>query len=278
MKYDDSQKLSESNYPDQMMFVCKTEDEVKTVLNFVKSIGWDTEDALNVRCFEWSEFQTNLHCYNDKSCGFFEDVEDDHHMEGVPKFTVDSIFTKESKMYINKHTHEMSGEKIRGIGWIEVPDGATFATGTTFDGDFVWRKDGYYLDANYLKSEHWKPTDVTLETQRDFYKLNMLWIHPNIKQKMLKGEIPNQVTEKEWMRFDYSKLVGCVVNCWGEDIVIKGVFKLTHSVGGDMVYFSGSSLGVVGEYRDKLLNNCYFYLEDGTMVGFDEYKGVYYND
>ena len=176
-------------------------------------------------------------------------------------------------MYINKHTHEMSGEKIRGIGWIEVPDGATFATGTSFENDCVWRKDRSYFDLNY-----WQSTDVTLETQREFYKLNLLWIHPDVKQKMLKGEIPNQITEKEWMRFDYSKLVGCVINYYGADVVVKGFGKILPDIGFDVVYIEDETIGTVGENRDKALNNCYFYLEDGTMVSFDEYKGVYYND
>ena len=176
-------------------------------------------------------------------------------------------------MYINKYTHETSACIVKGIDWIEVPDGATFATGTSFDGDFCWRKDGYYLNVNF-----WESTDVTLKTQRDFYKLDLLWIHPDIKQKMLEGEITNQITEKEWMRFDCSKLIGCVVNYCGVDVVINSFGKIIPDIGFDVVYIEDETIGTVGEKRDKVLNNCYFYLEDGTMVSFEEYKGVYYND
>ena len=177
-------------------------------------------------------------------------------------------------MYINKYTNEMSGEKIRGIGRIEVPNGATFATGTTFDGDFVWRRDRYYMN----KKETWVETSISLGNLEMFTNIKLMWIHPDVKQKMLEGEIPNQITEKEWMKFYYSKLIGCVINYCGEDVVIKSFNKIIPNIGFDIIYIEDESLGTIGQKRDKVLNNCYFYLEDGTMVSFEEYKGVYYND
>lgn len=187
-------------------------------------------------------------------------------------------------MYINKYTHEvvkdcdLTLEHGYDEKYIFVPKGATFAIGTSFDGDFCWRKDRYYLNTNHIMSGCLKSTNVDVKTHKDTYELNTLWIHPDVKQKMLQGEIPNQITEKEWMRFDHSKLIGCVVNYCGEDVVINSFGKILPDIGFDVVYIEDETIGTVGEKRDKVLNNCYFYLEDGTMVSFDEYKGVYYND
>lgn len=174
-------------------------------------------------------------------------------------------------MYINKYTHEISACIVKGIDWIEVHDGATFATGTSFDCDFTWRKDRYYMN----KKETWVETSVSLNNLEMFTDIELLWIHPDVKQKMLKGEIPNQITEREWMRFDYSKLVGCVINYCGEDWAMVE-YDLRYPVSCFVVANdSGVRRFVLVEV---FLNNCYFYLEDGTMVSFEEYKGVYYND
>lgn len=177
-------------------------------------------------------------------------------------------------MYINKYTHETSACIVKGIDWIEVPDGATFATGTSFDGDLVWRKDCWYMN----KKGAWFKTIVYLDNLERFNSVELLWIHPDIKQKMLEGEITNQITEKEWMRFDYSKIVGCAINYQGCDVVIKDFGKIIPNTGFGLAYIEDEILGTFGEIRDKVLNNCYFYLDDGTMVSFEEYKGVYYND
>ena len=108
-------------------------------------------------------------------------------------------------MYINKYTHEvvkdcdLTLEHGYDEKYIFVPKGATFAIGTSFDGDFCWRKDRYYLNTNHIMSGCLKSTNVDVKTHKDTYELNTLWIHPDVKQKMLQGEIPNQITEKEWM-------------------------------------------------------------------------------
>ena len=80
--------------------------------------------------------------------------------------------------YLNTKTgqyYESDAGQPRSIDWIEIPTGATFATGK--NNNPVFRKDGYYWgDASPLcSSSHWRKTNINL-SNAEACDLDVVWV------------------------------------------------------------------------------------------------------
>ena len=80
--------------------------------------------------------------------------------------------------YLNTKTgqyYESETGQPRSIDWIEIPTGATFATGK--NSNPVFRKDGYYWgDASPLcSSSYWRKTNINLSNAEAF-GLDVVWV------------------------------------------------------------------------------------------------------
>lgn len=153
-------------------------------------------------------------------------------------------------LWLNKNTLEEkyleSGSAIKGIDWVRVPEGATFATGDK--DNFVFRKDGWYYDNQ--KGE-WFKGDVTIQN---------LHTHKFVKLFWTKGGKDNVFTLERLLgcevKINYSGVTGYVT-----DIIDNGCF---------LHICCGSSFDVVSK------NNLTFFTEDGDELTFDEYVQLYY--
>lgn len=148
-------------------------------------------------------------------------------------------------LWLNKFTLEESylavGEHWRGIGWVKVPEGATFATGDK--DNFVFRKDGWYYEHG-----EWVETNVLLKHFPEYKNIRLFWVKSGIftLERLLGCEV----------KIKYSGVTGYVT-----DIIDDGCF---------LHICCGSSFDVVSKYYLT------FFTEDGDELTFDEYVQLYY--
>lgn len=134
--------------------------------------------------------------------------------------------------------------------WVEVPEGATFATG---DKDsFTFRKDGWYYDN---QKGWWIKGDVNLQDlcKHEFVKL--FWVKSDIKDNV----------------FTLERLLGCEVlfeNSYGSS---KGYIT---SVGDGCSVTLNEGVIITLPNMSRLT----FFTEDGDELTFDEYVSMYYGD
>lgn len=156
-------------------------------------------------------------------------------------------------LWLNKNTLEEkyleSGSVIKGIDWVNVPDGATFATGDK--DNFVFRKDGWYYDNQKVE---WVETNVLLKHFPEYDHIKPLWVKSDIKDNV----------------FTLERLLGCEVK-----IKYSGVTGYVTDITNNRYFLHiccGSSFDVVSK------NNLTFFTEDGDELKFDEYVELYYGD
>jgi len=156
-------------------------------------------------------------------------------------------------LWLNKNTLEEkyleSGSVIKGIDWINVPDGATFATGDK--DNLVFRKDGWYYDN---QTGWWIKGYVNLQNlcKHEFVKL--FWVKNGVKENIFTLE---RLLGCE-VKINYSGVTGYVT-----DITNNGYF---------LHICCGSSFDVVSKHRLT------FFTEDGDELTFDEYVEMYYGE
>lgn len=159
--------------------------------------------------------------------------------------------TKNSQLvlWLNKNTLEEKylevGSVIKGIDWVKVPDGATFATGDK--DNFVFRKDGWYYEDGV-----WVETNVLLKHFPEYKYIKLFWVKSDVKENIFTLE---RLLGCE-VRINYSGVTGYVT-----DITNNGYF---------LHICCGSSFDVVSK------NNLIFFTEDGDELTFDEYVKLYY--
>lgn len=152
-------------------------------------------------------------------------------------------------LWLNKNTLEEKyledGSVIKGIDWVEVPDGSTFATGDK--DNFVFRKDGWYYEDG-----EWVETNVLLKHFPEYKQIKLFWVKSDVKggiftlERLLGCEV----------KINYSGVTGYVT-----DITNNGHF---------LHICCGSSFDVVSKYHLT------FFTEDGDGLTFDEYVQLYY--
>ena len=158
---------------------------------------------------------------------------------------------EEEVLWLNKNTIEEKflkvGSTIRGIDWVKVPDGATFATG---DKDsFSFRKDGWYYNN---QTSEWIKGDVTIKNLHTHKFVKLFWIKSDVKDNI----------------FTLERLLGCEVK-----IKYSGVTGYVTDIIDDGCFLHiccGSSFDVVSKYYLT------FFTEDGDELTFDEYVQLYY--
>lgn len=166
--------------------------------------------------------------------------------------------TNNEVLWLNKNTLEEKYLRarvfLRGIGWVKVPDGATFATGDR--DNLVFRKDGFYYD-NMCDS--WNKSFVTLENISTYNALKLLWV----KGEYLWGVSGN--------KFTLERLLGCEVLFDNESYCVKSIYY-TQQIG-HLVLENNSRRIYVSNF-----NHVTFFTEDGNELTFDEYVAMYYGD
>lgn len=168
------------------------------------------------------------------------------------KEMVNEFKNTKTLLWLNKRTLEekyTAGVAIRGINWVKVPDGATFATRDK--DNFVFRKDGMYCDNQICK---WVETDVTIQNLPNYEFVKLFWV---------KGEYLWRDNNNE---FTLERLLGCEVELFGER------FYLSEE--------SLRSMTNICTKRNKGLEvglKCLtFFTEYGDELTFDEYVNIYY--
>lgn len=131
--------------------------------------------------------------------------------------------------------------------WVEVPEGATFATGDK--DNFVFRKDGWYYE-----NGEWVETNVLLKHFPEYEYLKLLWVKSGVKDNI----------------FTLKRLLGCEVEFIDPfGINVNGYISKVRNSG--LVHVTCDMInGVVGA---KTLT---FFTEDGDELTFDEYVQLYY--
>ena len=156
-------------------------------------------------------------------------------------------------LWLNKNTLEEKylkvGNAIRGIDWVKVPYGATFATGDK--DNFVFRKDGWYHDN---QKGCWVKGDVTIQNLHTHKFVKLFWV---------KGGKDNV--------FTLERLLGCEV-LFGD--------TLYHV---NYIYYAGTvgHLVLETDTRRAYVSNLSlltFFTEDGDELTFDEYVAMYYGE
>lgn len=133
--------------------------------------------------------------------------------------------------------------------WVEVPEGATFATGDK--DNFVFRKDGWYYEDG-----EWVETNVLLKHFPDYKYIKLFWIE---------SEYLWDVSDN---KFTLERLLGCEVKLFGER------FYLSEE--------SLRNMTIICKKLDKDVEvglGCLtFFTEDGDELTFDGYVTMYYGD
>jgi len=154
---------------------------------------------------------------------------------------------EEEVLWLNKNTLEEKYLRARvflkGIDWVKVPEGATFATGDK--DNFLFRKDGWYYEHG-----EWVETNVLLKHFPEYKNIKLFWVNSGIftLERVLGCEV----------KINYSGIAGYVT-----DITNNGYF---------LHICCGSNFDVVSKH------NLTFFTEDGNELTFDEYVDMYYGD
>lgn len=202
-------------------------------------------------------------------------------------------------LWLNKNTLEEKYLRarvfIRGIDWVKVPDGATFATGDK--DNFVFRKDGWYYDNQ--KGE-WVETNVLLKYFPEYKYIKLFWVKSDVKDSVLSNNFT-----VAWEQVFGEKFVDSVIKAVKQNktIVSKAVkhnkektmkndtFALERLLGCEVkINYSGVA-GYVTDIIDNghafhiccgdsfdVVSKYYltFFTEDGDELTFDEYVQLYY--
>lgn len=168
------------------------------------------------------------------------------------KEMVGEIKNTQLVLWLNKNTLEEkyleSGSVIKGIDWINVPDGATFATGDK--DNFVFRKDGWYYDNQ--KGE-WVETNVLLKDFPEYKYIKLFWVRSDVKDNV----------------FTLERLLGCEV-LFGDTLYHVNYIYYAGTVG-HLVLETDTRRAYVSDF-----NLLTFFTEDGDELTFDEYVQLYY--
>lgn len=155
---------------------------------------------------------------------------------------------------LNKNTLEEkyfeSGSVIRGIDWVQVPEGATFATGDK--GNLVFRKDGWYYDN---QKDEWIETNVLLKHFPEYKHIKLFWVKSDTKKNS----------------FTLERLLGCEVAFENDFVLSKGYVSSV-----DNGFYVTIGIGVIVNVKE--MSPLTFFTEDGDELTFDEYVNMYYGD
>lgn len=168
------------------------------------------------------------------------------------KEMVNEIKNTKTLLWLNKNTLEEKylkvGNAIRGIDWVKVPDGTTFAT--VDRNPITFRKDGWYYD-DWCGS--WKKSVVTLDTVNTYNALKLLWVKSNVKDNV----------------FTLERLLGCEV-LFGDTLYHVNYIYYAGTIG-HLVLETDTRRAYVSDF-----NLLTFFTEDGDELIFDEYVQLYY--
>lgn len=151
-------------------------------------------------------------------------------------------------LWLNKNTLEEKYLKVRvvlkGVDWVIVPDGATFATGDK--GSFAFRKDGWYYDE---QSGGWIETNVLLKHFPEYKYIKLFWVRSDIKDSI----------------FTLERLIGCEVLFENRKLFIEDIVN-------DYIVEVGNK-----NYQDcARVSDLTFFTEDGDKLTFNGYVKRYY--
>lgn len=132
--------------------------------------------------------------------------------------------------------------------WVEVPDGATFATGDK--DNFVFRKDGWYYE-----SGGWVETNVLLKHFPEYKHIKLFWVRSDVKDNV----------------FTLERLLGCEV-LFGDTLYHVNYIYHAGAVG-HLVLETDTRRAYVSDF-----NLLTFFTEDGDELAFDEYVELYYGE
>lgn len=171
--------------------------------------------------------------------------------------------------------------------WVEVPEGAAFATGDKYN--FVFRKDGWYYEHG-----DWVETELTFNKVGNYSQLKLFWVKSEYLWSDSKGGSLSKNFTVAWEQVFGEKFVDSVSKAikQNNDSTMKNdTFKLERLLGCEVKI---NYCGVTG-YVTDIANNGYFlhiccgrifdvvskyhltfFTEDGDELTFDEYVQLYY--
>lgn len=169
---------------------------------------------------------------------------------GELKEMVGAIKNNQLVLWLNKETlEERYLDKFSVFpyhsSWVEVPEGAAFATGDK--DNFVFRKDRFYYEHG-----EWINGDVTIQNIHTYEFVKLFWV---------KGDKDNV--------FTLERLLGCEVAYKGVNYWVTSIYNI--SKGKHLILYNGTHLAYMPDL--KLLT---FFTEDGDELTFDEYVKLYY--
>ena len=246
-------EFSKLNEFKNLKFHCVIPQDILQAVELLGKIGYEAEDGFsaddaakhNGVC-AWDDGEVTEGWLDANG---FEQVT----LEGL-KEMVGAIKNNQLVLWLNNETlEERYLDKFSVFpyhsSWIEVPDGATFATGDK--DNFIFRKDGWYYDE---QNGGWVETNVFLKHFPEYKYIKLFWV---------KGDQDNTFTLK--------RLLGCEV-LFGDTLYHVNYIYYAGAVG-HLVLGTDTRGAYVSD-----LSLLTFFTEDGDELTFDEYVAMYYGE